>query len=255
MTRAPRGFTLIELLIAIALMSVLAVLCWRGLDSVVRSRDRIAAASDELRAYTVAFAQMEDDLRRSWVVRLLQLPVVSTIVFAADTEGSGPSVELLRESGGALEPLRVQRVVYRVRGGLLERGFAPWVTPSPDAGTASATVPLVWQPLAAGVAAMDMRAWIDTKGWASATAVAAQQQAARGTTTNASPTGAGTGAAGATTSPGGTSPSGTSPGGTAAGGANPPGTAAQPGMTITGIELTLAMRDGTRLVRVFPVKE
>ena len=34
-----RGFTLIELLIAITLMAVLAGLSWRGLDSLMRSRD------------------------------------------------------------------------------------------------------------------------------------------------------------------------------------------------------------------------
>ena len=70
--RAPRhrGFTLLELLIAIALMALLAVLGWRGLDSVLRSRERIAANSDDLRGLSVAFSQLDEDLRRSWVVRL-----------------------------------------------------------------------------------------------------------------------------------------------------------------------------------------
>ena len=34
-----QGFTLVELLIAITLMAVLAGLSWRGLDSLMRSRD------------------------------------------------------------------------------------------------------------------------------------------------------------------------------------------------------------------------
>ena len=80
--RRARGFTLIELLIAAALLAVLAVLAWRGLDSVLASRQRIVAASDELRSLTLAFAQLDEDLRRSWPVRLLKLQTPS-ITFTA----------------------------------------------------------------------------------------------------------------------------------------------------------------------------
>ena len=44
---AQRGFTLIELLIAITLMAVLAGLSWRGLDSLMRSRDITQAQVDK----------------------------------------------------------------------------------------------------------------------------------------------------------------------------------------------------------------
>ena len=72
--RGTGGFTLIELLIAATLLAVLALLSWRGLDTVLTSRNRIAKASDELRFLTIAFAQMDEDLRKSWPVRLLKLP-------------------------------------------------------------------------------------------------------------------------------------------------------------------------------------
>ncbi|NDC61366.1 MAG: prepilin-type N-terminal cleavage/methylation domain-containing protein [Betaproteobacteria bacterium] len=47
-----QGFTLVELLIALALMAVLGVLSWRGLDTLVRTRE-----NTQLRIDTVALAQ------------------------------------------------------------------------------------------------------------------------------------------------------------------------------------------------------
>ncbi|NBY17349.1 MAG: prepilin-type N-terminal cleavage/methylation domain-containing protein, partial [Betaproteobacteria bacterium] len=69
--RSRAGFTLLELLVAIALLGVLAVLCWRGLESVLSSRDRLTRESEGLRALTIAFAQVDDDLRRTWAVRTI----------------------------------------------------------------------------------------------------------------------------------------------------------------------------------------
>ena len=57
-----RGFTLIELLVACALMAVLALLSWRGLDSILQTRARLIVASDELRSLTLAFSQMDEDV-------------------------------------------------------------------------------------------------------------------------------------------------------------------------------------------------
>ena len=83
---ATRGFTLLEVLVACALLAVLAVISWRGLESVLSARDRITSYSDDLRAMTVAFSQIDEDLRRSWPVRLLRLPR-RPVAFAV-TEGA-----------------------------------------------------------------------------------------------------------------------------------------------------------------------
>src|SRR5690606_23428024 len=64
--RRTAGFTLLELLVAVALMAILAVLSWRGLDSVLASREHITAHTDETRAVSVLFSQLDEDLRRSW---------------------------------------------------------------------------------------------------------------------------------------------------------------------------------------------
>ena len=57
-----RGFTLIELLIAITLMAVLAGLSWRGLDSLMRSRDITQAQVDKTTVLQTVLAQWQADL-------------------------------------------------------------------------------------------------------------------------------------------------------------------------------------------------
>ncbi|BDU57362.1 hypothetical protein LMORI2_03440 [Limnohabitans sp. MORI2] len=57
-----RGFTLIELLIAITLMAVLAGLGWRGLDSLMRSRDITQAQVDQTAVLQTVLAQWQADL-------------------------------------------------------------------------------------------------------------------------------------------------------------------------------------------------
>src|SRR5690606_34755183 len=152
------GFTLLELLVAVALLSVLAVLSWRGMDSVLRSRDRIVEASDDLRALSVAFAQMEQDVRGTWAVGLLGLPEPS-IAFTVRGDPPQPEMALLREASANL-PLQLQHVRYRLNGGRLERGFAPWTPSVADPARPFPEQRFLWQPLLAGIEQIQMRAWI-----------------------------------------------------------------------------------------------
>ena len=57
-----KGFTLIELLIAITLMAVLAGLSWRGLDSLMRSRDITQAQVQKTVVLQTVLAQWQADL-------------------------------------------------------------------------------------------------------------------------------------------------------------------------------------------------
>lgn len=61
-TSRQRGFTLIELLIAIALMAVLAGLSWRGLDSLMRTRDITQAQVEKTSVLQTILAQWQSDL-------------------------------------------------------------------------------------------------------------------------------------------------------------------------------------------------
>jgi len=238
-----RGFTLIELLIAATLLAVLALLSWRGLDTVLTSRDRIAKASDELRLLTIASAQMDEDLRKSWPVRLLKLPVPS-IAFSVSGEQASTTLELLRESTGALEPTKIQRVAWRLRGDVLERGFGPLVVSSaaqsarPASGDPDAAAGgLVWQPVLGGVSALKMQGWVQGQGWVVAEALAGQLKAA---------------AAAAAAPAGGQS------GAPPAAGTTPPPAAAPPPAPVamvTGLQVVVVRSDGKVLERVFPVKD
>jgi general secretion pathway protein J len=218
--RAAAGFTLLELLVAISLMAVLAVLGWRGLDSVLASRERISQASDEVRALSVTFTQMDEDLRRSWPVRLLNLPQ-PPVAFVAEGANEQPALVLVRElppgSGGS----QLQRVSYRLRDGVLERGFLSLLLPAQGGGSGggmadgsgasagtSAEAQFTWQPLMSGVRGLQMRGWITGQGWVPAAALTSR-----------------TGA-----------------------------TAAATGM-VTGVEVSIEWREGERVVRIFPVKD
>lgn len=262
---ASGGFTLIELLVAATLLAVLAVLSWRGLDAVLASRDRLAAASDELRSLTLAFAQLDEDLRRSWPVRLLRLPVPA-IGFSVAGERAVPTLEIVRETTGALLPTQVQRVAWRLRDGVLERGFGAWV--SPDGG-ASVTVAaaralgpaggvagrapdvpadtLVWQPVLANVSALQMQGWIDGQGWIAAEALAGQLP-------GSAPTPGAGPAAGGGPPPAGSGASAVAQGG-AAGQASAGAAGVAPPPAVTGLLVRVVRADGTVLQRILPVRD
>ena len=42
-----RGFTLLELLVAITLLAILAVIAWRGLDSMTRTHEALVKAREQ----------------------------------------------------------------------------------------------------------------------------------------------------------------------------------------------------------------
>jgi len=273
--RRGRGFTLIELLIATSLLAVLALLAWRGLDSVLNSRQRIVEASDELRSLTLAFAQLDDDLRKSWAVRLLRLPVPA-ISFSVAGEQTSTALLIIRESGRLAEPTQVQQVAWRVRNGVLERGFGAWTVPSltgapgqparpssaasdaPGRAAGGLDAPaadgMVWQPILARVASMQMQGWIAGQGWMAAENLAGQLQGYSPLVV-----------AGQAAPPGANPPTGSGP--PAAGTAEPPQQPPQPAQPVaaaagqadpamvTGLQVRIVREDGQVLQRVLPVKD
>ena len=185
--RRAGGFTLLELLIAVTLMSALALMSWRALDSLIDARERITRASDDLRELVVAFAQLEEDLRRAWPVRLIDAGRAAVALVpdgdGRDTIGGGV-LDLLREApavaalapgaAAASDPARasgLQRVVWRLDRGRLERGFVAWwpgsaetLRPASDV-QAPGGAGVTWQPVAAGVDSIAWRAYLPGRGW------------------------------------------------------------------------------------------
>ena len=61
--RTPHGFTLIELLIALLILSLLALMSYRGLGAVLDARQHVSAENEKWRRLTNFFARFEADVR------------------------------------------------------------------------------------------------------------------------------------------------------------------------------------------------
>ena len=108
---AQAGFTLIEVLVALLIMSIMAVIGWRGIDSMVRSRDITQAASDRSLLLSKVIGQWEQDLQA-----LQASPTLPDSGLAFD----GASLRLTRRSEGG-----VQLVVWSLHSGVWQRWAAP----------------------------------------------------------------------------------------------------------------------------------
>ncbi len=58
----PRGFTLIELMVALAIMALLALLSWRGLDGMARAQSQLRERTDSVLTLQTGLAQWSSDL-------------------------------------------------------------------------------------------------------------------------------------------------------------------------------------------------
>ncbi|GGD86361.1 PulJ/GspJ family protein [Caballeronia grimmiae] len=155
-----RGFTLLEMLIAIAILAVIAVLSWRGLDSIIRSRATITNSMEDERVVAQLFDQMRIDARQA----------------ATDDEAGQPAVSLgngsLQIVRGVFAPNtapRLQVVRYRLSSGRIVRYASP---PLENVGEvrralSSGDTADGWSavPLMGGVGSLAARVYIPQKGW------------------------------------------------------------------------------------------
>ena len=155
-----RGFTLLEMLIAIAILAVIAVLSWRGLDSIIRSRATITNSMEDERVVAQLFDQMRIDARQA----------------ATDDEAGQPAVSLgngsLQIVRGVFAPNtapRLQVVRYRLSSGRIVRYASP---PLENVGEvrralSSGDTADGWSavPLMGGVGSLATRVYIPQKGW------------------------------------------------------------------------------------------
>lgn len=111
--RRTGGLTLIELLVAITVLAVVAVLGWRGLDSIVRTRIALTQEMERTRGIQIAFAQMERDAANLAPQELSpNRPPLSA---------GGGRLLIIRKVFAENQPLRLQVVSYRVGNGVLYR--------------------------------------------------------------------------------------------------------------------------------------
>ncbi|CAE6756909.1 PulJ/GspJ family protein [Paraburkholderia aspalathi] len=154
-----RGFTLIELLVAIAIMAVIAVLSWRGLDQIIRGRQTITNAMEDERVFAQLFDQMRIDARQA----------------ASDDESgqaavsvSGNVLQIVREMVLPGTAPRLQVVRYRISEGRVVRYASP---PLGNVGELRGALRggegNGWTavPLMGGVGAISARLYVPKVGW------------------------------------------------------------------------------------------
>lgn len=154
-----RGFTLIELLVAIAIMAVIAVLSWRGLDQIIRGRTTITNAMEEERVFAQLFDQMRIDARQA----------------ASDDESgqaaislSGNTLQIVRQMNLAGTAPRLQVVRYRVSNGRVIRYASPPLGNAGDLRRAlRGSEGEGWSavPLMGGVGVISARLYVPKVGW------------------------------------------------------------------------------------------
>jgi general secretion pathway protein J len=114
-TRATRhkGLTLIELLVAISVLGFVAVLGWRGLDSIVRARIALTADLEQTRGIQLTFAQLQSDC-----AHLVSSSTLPDRIPLAVRQGR---LTLIRSVFSDNQPSRLQVIAYQVKDGILTR--------------------------------------------------------------------------------------------------------------------------------------
>lgn len=142
MARA-RGFTLIEMLVALAVMALLAIMSWRGLDAMLRARQVTADHHGVLQSLQGGLAQWQIDLDA-----LVETPYVNAV------EWDGRVLRILRRGpAGGSESLQV--VAWA-------RGQAPDAN---NAARAEAAHWLRWQSGPLQTRADLLSAWVEASDW------------------------------------------------------------------------------------------
>ena len=156
-----QGFTLIELLVAISVLAFIAVLGWRGLDSIVRARIALAGDLEQTRGMQLAFAQMQSDCAH--------LAGTAVLPNRRPLLAEPGRLTLVRTVYADNQPPRLQVVSYRVKDGMLTRRESAatrdlreldslWQAAANDLDASQAVV------LQSGVVALTMRLWVGG-GW------------------------------------------------------------------------------------------
>ncbi len=168
-----RGLTLVELLVAIGVLAFVAVLGWRGLDSITRARASLNAELEQTRGLQLAFAQLQADSANAVDATLLdgRSPLAVNV----------DRITIARRIQPDAQPGMLQLVTWRLRDGVLTREESP---PTRDLtqldqywrfAAAGGARPVA---LRRGLRAMDLRVWTDDgRGWRSWTQMQAQAQA------------------------------------------------------------------------------
>ncbi len=157
------GFTLIELLVAISVLGFIAVLGWRGLDSITRARESLNRELEQARGLQIALAQWQTDCANA--------VDPDTLDGHAPLIIDGMRMTLARRVQAEAQPGALQLVTWRLRDNILSREESPSTRDLSQLDpwwqlAQSGSVPGI--PLQKGVRSLVLRVWAsDGRGWRS----------------------------------------------------------------------------------------
>ncbi len=111
------GFTLIELLVAITVLAIIAVMGWRGLDSIIRARVSLNRELDESRGTQISLVQLENDCAH--LVSESHLPRRENL------RAFGQQLILIRTVYEDNQATRLQVVAYKMENAVFSRRESP----------------------------------------------------------------------------------------------------------------------------------
>jgi general secretion pathway protein J len=155
------GLTLVELLVAISVLAFVAILGWRGLDSIVRARIALTGEMEQTRGMQIAFAQLQSDC-----AHLADVSILPNRPMLAAVQGR---LMLVRTVFSDNQPSQLQIITYQLKNDVLTRRESSptrdlraldilWLATANDTDTAQAVT------LQSDVTSMTMRLWING-GW------------------------------------------------------------------------------------------
>lgn len=138
MKQKNKGFTLIEVIVALSIFAVLSVVGYKGLNSLIQTKERVAAEDDKWQQLVLFFDRVELDLKQS-VNRPIRgrdgefEPAFIGRVSYAGEYGAQLAFSRFgdREQTGFLMDTR--RVAYRLNNGSVELLMWPSLDAAPDA--------------------------------------------------------------------------------------------------------------------------
>ena len=157
-----RGFTLLEMLVAITLLAVMAVIGWRALDSMTRSRERLVDHDARLDALKVLYGQFQSDCEHLTQPALLQ---------ASPVELAPNQILMVRDRRDSGMPPAWQVVTYRVDGNTVVRAASRQATSRNDVQNAiqalrqAGGTGIQSRPLLADAGRLSARVWVEPAGW------------------------------------------------------------------------------------------
>ncbi|MDT6962096.1 prepilin-type N-terminal cleavage/methylation domain-containing protein [Cupriavidus sp. SZY C1] len=158
----PRGFTLLEMLVAITLLAVMAVIGWRALDSLTRTRERLIDHDARLDALKVLYGQFQSDCEHLAQPAQLQ---------ASPVEIAPNQLLMVRDRRDEGQPPTWQVVAYRLDGNTVVRVASRAAISRNDVQSAllalrqAGSTGVQVRPLLGQADQLSARAWVEPVGW------------------------------------------------------------------------------------------